>query len=53
MGWICEINTSTGQTPGYLNAKKMDYLYFSRTLILILLKLKDDLELNAVQPKAN
>jgi len=29
--------------------QKMDYLYFLRTLILILLKLKDDLELNTYQ----
>jgi hypothetical protein len=41
-----------GSNNRTLDCQKMDYLYFLRTLILILLKMKNDLELNALQPKA-
>jgi len=36
-----------GSNNRTIERQRMDYMYFLRTLILILLKLKDDLELNA------
>lgn len=38
-----------GSNNRTIDHQKMDYLYFLRTFILILLKLKDDLELNVYQ----
>lgn len=38
-----------GSNNRTLEVQKMDYLYFLRTLILVLLKLKDDLEVNVLQ----